>query len=258
MSTLLRKTIQKIKPIQEATSNKPKSGAVNNLKLAAEFIAKVGIGAGVSALATKARTEEDRQKDAENISTNEIKKLKKNVSKQITSLNNIENTKTAIDQNYFNYLNNWEIRFGDNKVISDQSIVSLLENYTIEVSLPTINITTSTNDLVYIKNEDVSDISYNDISITFWLDEDMKIYKTLLNIINEMKDRLTGRMGYKDDYKWENISISINDNVGSTPLTLVFENCIIKSISDISLNQEKTDLRTISITLGYDRAVLEE
>ena len=88
--------------------------------------------------------------------------------------------------------------------------------------------------------------------------EHMKIYKTLLNIINEMKDRLTGRMGYKDDYKWENISISINDNVGSTPLTLVFENCIIKSISDISLNQEKTDLRTISITLGYDRAVLEE
>jgi len=157
-----------------------------------------------------------------------------------------------LDENGINFGNNWYIDFGKNETLKDEQI-NILNAYTTEVSMPTVDIETNTNPLGFTKNEDISGINYGDFSVTFIIDKKNRTHSAIMNVISEMKNRKNGRYGYKSNYMFRYIDVTVNDSINNPVQLWSFENCIIKSISDLTLNYGESEMKTFSCTFGYDR-----
>lgn len=164
---------------------------------------------------------------------------------------------SAFNTFYFNFLNKWHVSFSENKAIKKlsnyESIYQLLSLYSTEVTLPKISIETTPLTLDYTKNEDVSNIDYGEISVSFHIDKDMLLYKGIMSILNEMKNFKTGRYGYKENYKFDNIEVMIYNGWNEGIANFVFYNCVLKSVTDLKLNDEsKSNIDIITCVFIYD------
>jgi len=244
---------------------KPKHGKDINIQrgiLAAELAAKIGIGQ-LTKIVTY--SSEALQKQKIKISPDQnIAKLSgysnaKNKIVVAKRIDNFDDGATIAASYGYQHLNNWILTMGKNNVI-DQLAVELgvdldmlFEIYANEVSLPTIDIATSNFDLGFTKNPDVSSIDYNSFSISFWLDEDMKMYKSILGVLDNMRSVTTGRYGYKSNYKWGDIGVTMLNGINNDIATVKMKNCIISGISDLTLSKESSDLKTITLNFEYDQ-----
>jgi len=106
--------------------------------------------------------------------------------------------------------------------------------------------------LDYTRNEDVSNVEYNEISVSFILDKHNLIYKSFLKIVNEIKNFRTGRYGYRSDYQFDNIEIAVYDNWNNIVDVFRMYNCVLKNISDLSLTDASAEMKTLTVTFSYD------
>lgn len=182
--------------------------------------------------------------------------IQKSLGQAILVFNPIDELKNQVSKYGLNYLNRWSIDFGENKAIDEKEkdkkiIRELMSIYTTEVALPSQEITTSKNSLSFIANEDVSNVSHGDLTITIMLDRNLLLYDAIQNIIYKIRNPLTGRYGYKDDYKFDYIDIYINNEVNDTPLFFTYADCVLKGVSEVNLNYSPTEMKTISLTFSY-------
>ena len=254
------------KAVIENEFGSDESGAAKSRgDIIAQTAAIIGVGAALSLLdSATQKTSKQRKNEIEDANTKALQSRDKNASVDISSrvTTHVDEIKAKVDQYGLNYLNRWIVDYGDNLSLAEgktemDKLKELMSVYTIEMSLPTIEITTSKNSLSFISNEDVSDLNNGDISVTIMLDQNMKIYNAVHNIVDKIRNPLTGRYGYKDDYKFKYIDVYINDEVGNKPFYFRFTECVLKGISELTLTYGQSDIKSISLTFSYDRKLKE-
>lgn len=225
----------------------------NLLELTIQTLSQFGISKGLSILASKKFNRDDVLNDTRNkkfITKTEVQEKMK------SPVISYENAMAGFNKFYFNFLNKWHISFGNNVVLNREKntmdINTLLSLYASEVSLPSIDISTTSMNLDYTRNEDVSGVDYNEISVSFILDKNKLIHKSFLKIINEIKNFKTGRYGYRSDYQFETIEIAVFDNWNNSVDVYTMNNCVLKNISDLSLTDASAEMKTLTVTFSYD------
>lgn len=203
------------------------------------------------------KSSKERVNESQNTIVNDVEKSDKVNIGDVLPKNVVENLKSSVNEHGINALNRWSIEYGENKAIdekdNDKKIIrDLMAIYTTEIGLPSNEISTKKNTLSFIDNEDVSDLKYGDLTVTIMLDRNMKIYNAIHNIIYKIRNPKTGRYGYKDDYKFEFINVFINNEVEETPLQYSYVDCVLKGISEMTLNYAQKEVKTITLTFSYD------
>ena len=257
--TLLQRNLEYIKSIvgEADITYADKTG-----KLILQTLAIAGGGKLISATGkaiTSLFKEENDSADfiVSNLNENE-KNSKKLKPKKVSKSTHFNDIKKNFDKYGFNFLNRWAIDFGTNTAISTSDwseSLKMLKFLTNEVSLPSIEIETTNNPLFHSKNPDISNVIPGDFTISVWIDSDMIVYNGILSVINEMKDFDTGRYGYRKNYEFPKIRVFIANSLNDDDFgkIITFENCIISSVSDITVGNIASSVKNITLTFQYDR-----
>ncbi len=92
-------------------------------------------------------------------------------------------------------------------------------------------------------------ISYNDLIISLIIDEDLKVWKDIIKVMQKMREPVESTA--KEIMKWGYLIIQ-DDNTNEV-LKLDFRDMIVESIDDLSYTTNSDDdIITCSITLKYD------
>jgi len=157
----------------------------------------------------------------------------------------------AYEQYGLNTGNRWQIWFGENKQVTDEER-TLFSVYCQEVNLPGAEISTAENDLGFSRNEDISDLKYSDVTLTFALDDKIDIRRAITRILKKIKNPRTGRYGYKEDYQWDNILFLHEDSVGVVRWGFNIENVTLSGDSDFLAHRNESDMQSISLSFNYE------
>ena len=92
-------------------------------------------------------------------------------------------------------------------------------------------------------------ISYNSASFNAILDEDFRVYETIINNLQDAKSRTNGSFA---DTNFD-MYVEIHNNKGNLIFTIWYRNCKIESVNDIQLdtNNDQT-INTLDFTIRYD------
>ena len=231
-------------------------------KLILQTLALIAGGELVSTAVEKFKSLFNKEQDKANTIVSKLSENEKNAKKlnpkNVSKSDAFSVQRNAFNKYGFNFLNKWEIDFGTNEAISISDFsesLEMLKYLTNEVSLPSIEIETLNNPLFHSKNPDISNVTPGDFSVSIWLDSDMIIYKGIMSVINEMKDFDNGRYGYREDYQFPEIKVKIQNNLNDSEFDnlIIFENCIITNVSDISIIKGPSDVKNLTLTFQYDR-----
>lgn len=156
-----------------------------------------------------------------------------------------------LSSNGLNYLNKWYISFGNNKQLS-ASEIAFLNSSVCEVEITGLDLSIGQLPLGFSFNRDVNDVTPSDISITFYQDEKMKIQNILKKILYKIYNNITGRYGYKNDYKFEDIKIIIDSSKNVAIRSYTFGDCVISSDDSLSLSYNDSELKLVKQNFVYD------
>jgi len=150
-----------------------------------------------------------------------------------------------------NFSNKFDVYFRGNSAITEEQI-SLLGYYCIEIQQPGEEIQTERLDLGFSQNIDASEINYPAFSFTFLLDRRMIVHNAIRQILSKMKNKKTGRYGYKQDYMFEEITIFSMDGLNTTHNLTKLKNCVISGAGELGRAKSNTDFQTIQLSIEYD------
>jgi hypothetical protein len=211
----------------------------------------IGLEKALNEIKDLAGQKKERDSSYDTYTVSKLQSQQTGESRRVQKRKNIEFATQAINEYGFNFLNNWNITYGKNNSIADERNLELMSIYTSEISLPNFVIEVSNIQTMH-SNEDVNNVEAKQFSVTIWLDENLHIYHALLDVLNTMKNFKTARFGYRDNYKFDTISVEIWDKINNDVLIYTFNNCIIKGGTfDMLLNKDKSELKTISIVFGF-------
>jgi type VI protein secretion system component Hcp len=109
----------------------------------------------------------------------------------------------------------------------------------------------------------ISNVEFGEISLTYLIDLNMNIPLFFHHLSCEPVSDLSpinpryGYVRYKDDYKIDEIKITIEDNQINNIGYLLFDNCIITAVDNIGMHQGDTDIKTFTIRLKYDNMLFD-
>lgn len=164
----------------------------------------------------------------------------------------IEDAVLDYDINGINLNNKFWVDFLGNPSISlvQQDVMAI---YCSEVTQSPEEISMDRLDLGFIQNEDVSDITHGKASFTFIVDKNLIVYNALKNITNRMRNRKTGRYGYRDDYSFEEISIITLDGYNHVYNSTYLIDCVVTGIDGLNRSKSNSDFQTIQMSVSFDR-----
>ena len=155
------------------------------------------------------------------------------------------------DQHGMNTMNRWAVAFGKNKTLSQGDNI-LLSTLTKTCELDAHNISTEKMDIISTEGEDISDIKIpTSVSVSFLVDREMNIRKAFDKVMNAQRNRRTGRYGYKDNYKWEQLVLYIYDGSNRTQRVYVMKDLIMTNLGGISLTYEPSALQVMPVTFSF-------
>lgn len=221
-------------------------------KMALQVIAQFGIKKLIQAVLNENKTSDQRLSEIKTF-------LQKANEGDIFYKGSYDEFRSFIKKYHVNFFNSWEVFYGNNKQIKNSFIYNLMSAYTRSITFPTIEISTEPSPLPYTKNEDIQHIDYGEVSFTILIDSDLLIWKNLMNIIQKIKNPKTGRYGYREDYRFDYIEVWIQKQNNANSFFYKFEDCIIKSISSLNLNNDRIGtLQEVTFTIIYDRLSINE
>lgn len=98
-------------------------------------------------------------------------------------------------------------------------------------------------------------IDYNPLNVNFLVDEDLQIWKTIINKAKMASVGLLNDIENDKSTSW----IIIKDNNGNTRMKIVYKDCVISDISDMSYSSGSNDEElTFSVTLMYSEFIIED
>lgn len=154
----------------------------------------------------------------------------------------------------FNFHNKWKIELSNNLLSINE--LNLMQSYVSEFSEPTFDFTETNAHLGFRKHKDISNIEQKEFSLSFYVDDKMIIKTVIAKLLNKMKNFTTGKLGYKDDFKFDNIFVRLYDGIGNEVFRYQFDEVVMKGFSDKIHNNESATLQNVSITFEYDNMTL--
>lgn len=152
-----------------------------------------------------------------------------------------------------NSMNRWRVDFLDNNTLSSFQNSFLSESCT-EFSMEGMQITTAKQDLVFEKHEDVSDIQLpTNCVFTFMIDRRLLVKRIIEKVVNQMRSFRTGRYGYKDDYKWKRIRVTIYDTMNNEVRRYYLHDCIISGVSELTMNLNASEFQSCQMTVSFSK-----
>lgn len=166
-------------------------------------------------------------------------------------INKREDALSKFDSSGLNSLNRWRVDFIDNKTLSPY-LNTFLSDSCKEVNLESFGFTMSKLDLVFSNNDDVSDIQVpTSCQFTFMHDRELMTKKIIEKVVNKMKNFRTGRYGYKEDYRWSKIKISIFDTMNVAQKIYFLHDCTISGLSELALSYNASEFQTFQVTFSF-------
>lgn len=135
-------------------------------------------------------------------------------------------------------------------IFPQNSIGSLLKLYCEEVQLPALNYNTVPN-LAYGETREVPyQKLYDNITITFFVDANMKIKKFFDSWLASVQNPNTRTFNYYNSYI-RNVEIKVEDLDDSSPYSVVLHECYPKAISPITMAYASRELMKLNVTFAY-------
>lgn len=167
--------------------------------------------------------------------------------------NYIEQRLKNFHEKGINPMNRWRVDFFDNKTLYSFQNSFLSESCT-EFSMEGMQITTAKQDLVFEKHEDVSDIQLpTNCEFTFMIDRRLLVKRIIEKVVNQMRSFRTGRYGYKDDYKWKRIRVTIFDTMNNEVRRYYLHDCIISGVSELTMNLNASEFQSCQMTVSFSK-----
>jgi len=257
---IFKRDIEYIRSLQRSTAAEVET--VNSTAFLKQVLALYGVGkaadlidAGLEAAGVNATK---RQAGIELLEKIHESHSKIRGEKQIVIPSNELNELALIfDTNGISLNNNFYVSFNGNSSISEEAAYTM-EAYCIEINHPGEEIGMNRLDLGFIRNEDISNIDYPAVSFTFMLDRYQEIYSSFKMILDKMRNRKTGRYGYRDDYSFENIEIFTVDQYNQVYTFTILLDCVISGIDGMNLSASNSGFQTIQMSVTFDSYKINE
>ena len=96
-------------------------------------------------------------------------------------------------------------------------------------------------------------ITYNDLIVNIIIDEELKIWKEIVNVMQTMRNPITSKGELIERYGF----LIIQDDNTNEILKLEFSNMMVETIDDLSYNtNSEDDIITCSVTIKYDTYII--
>jgi len=120
-----------------------------------------------------------------------------------------------------------------------------------ECNLPALNINTTPNRHYPPMHHVATDIVFEDLAITFYVDSNYNIRKQFQLWINEIINIQDGSWNFFDEYV-RDINISFQDEENADKLEVKYINCFPKSIGSIDKSYEsQNEIQTFQVIFSY-------
>ena len=127
---------------------------------------------------------------------------------------------------------------------------NLVGLYCDQFTLPGLNISTQpcltygeTREMPYQK-------LYNNITVSFYVDADMKVKQFFDDWINQIQNPADRTFKYYDDYTHK-VQVDVEDLENNTKYSMFLHECYPKTIQDIQLDYNSKDIMKMQVTLSY-------
>ena len=160
---------------------------------------------------------------------------------------------SRFDVNGLNSLNRWNVRFLGNETIDIGERIFLSKSCK-EVSVEAYTLQNKKIDIVTEKNEDIADVQIpQSATFTFLVDRDLNVKRIIEKLIAKIRNPYTGRYGYKDDYKFEEIRINIFDSMNRAVRIYTLYDAVVSGQSELSLAYGASEFQTTQMSFVFSR-----
>jgi hypothetical protein len=119
-----------------------------------------------------------------------------------------------------------------------------------QVQLPGVNFSTVQNRTFGEFREVPYEKLYDNVSMSFYVDKDMKVKDMFDEWVNAIQDQSTKTFGYYNDYI-SDMTIEVQDTLDKTRYEMTLWECYPKTIGSIQLDYANKDIMKLTVNMQY-------
>ena len=147
--------------------------------------------------------------------------------------------------------NRYTVMFGPPKELAaEQRLLESVLLFCDQVQLPGVNFSTVQNRTFGEFREVPYEKLFDNISMSFYVDQSMQVKTLFDNWINTIQDQSTRTFGYYNDYI-TNMEIEVQDTQDKTRYQVTLWECYPKTIGSIQLDYANKDIMKLQVTMQY-------